>query len=186
MQMPLIKVVAPSTPYDVKGLLKSAIRDDNPVVFLNQLSLGGKRGEVPDEEYLIPLCEGEIKRSGSDVTVCCAGLMLHRVLDAAEQLESVGIDVEVIDLRTLSPWDEELVLQSVAKTRRFVAVDESYPTCGAASEWAAMVAERASGELRSPVRRVSSRPVPIPFSPVLEKAVIPSADQIVAAVRQTM
>ena len=186
MQMPLIKVVAPITPYDVKGLLKSAIRDDNPVVFLNQLSLGGRRGDVPDEEYLVPLCKGDIKRSGSDVTICCAGLMVHRALDAASRLESDGIDAEVIDLRTLSPWDEELVLKSVAKTRRFVAVDESYPTCGAASEWAATVAERASGELRAPVRRVSSRPVPIPFSPVLEKSVIPSTDRIASVVREVM
>lgn len=186
MHMPLIKVVAPSTPYDVKGLLKSAIRDDNPVVFLNQLSLGGKRGEVPDEEYLIPLSKGDIKRAGSDVTICCAGLMLHHALDAAKRLEAEGIDVEVIDLRTLSPWDEKLVLQSVAKTRRFVAVDESSPTCGAASEWAATVAEKAFGDLRSPVQRVSSKPVPIPFSPALEKAVIPSVDRIVAAVERTM
>lgn len=184
MHMPLIKVVMPSSPYDVKGLLKAAIRDDNPVVFLNHLSLGGQRGEVPDEEYVIPLGKGEIKRPGRDVTVCTAGLMVHHALKAAHTLADEGIEVEVIDLRTLSPWDEDLVIESVAKTGRFVAVDESYPTCGAAGEWAATVAEKAFRHLKAPVRRVSSKPVPIPFSPVLEKAVIPSVDAIVAVIRE--
>lgn len=186
MNMPLIKVVTPSTPYDVKGLLKAAIRDDNPVVFLNQLSLGGQRGEVPDEEYIIPLGQGDIKRVGSDVTICTAGLMVHHALKAAKVLEKEGIDAEVIDLRTVSPWDETLVLESVAKTGRFVAADESYPTCGATSEWAATVAEKAFNHLKAPVQRVSNKPVPIPFSPVLEKAVIPSVDDIVAAVKKVV
>ncbi|MCB0193738.1 MAG: alpha-ketoacid dehydrogenase subunit beta [Anaerolineae bacterium] len=186
MNMPLIKVVTPSTPYDVKGLLKAAIRDDNPVVFLNQLTLGGRRGEVPDEEYVIPLGQGDIKREGSDVTICTAGLMVHHSLKAAETLAKEGIEVEVVDLRTLSPWDETLVLESVAKTGRFVAVDESYPTCGAASEWAATVAEKAFSHLKAPVQRVTNKPVPMPASPLLEKAVIPSSDEIVAAVKKTL
>jgi pyruvate dehydrogenase E1 component beta subunit len=186
MNMPLIKVVLPSTPYDVKGLLKSAIRDDNPVVFLNSLSAGGRRGEVPDEEYTIPLGVGDIKRAGADVTICTAGAMVFRALDAAQALEQEGIQAEVIDLRTLSPWDESLVLASVAKTGRFVAVDESYPTCSAASEWAATVAEKAFHDLKAPVQRVNNKPVPMPFSPVLEKAVIPSAEDIVAAVKRTL
>jgi pyruvate dehydrogenase E1 component beta subunit len=186
MNIPLLKVVMPSNPYDAKGLLKSAIRDDNPVIFLNHLSLGGKKQELPDEEYLIPLGKGDLKRVGRDVTICTAGLMVDHSLKAAQRLESEGIDVEVIDLRTLSPWDEELVLESVAKTGRFVAVDESYPTCGAASEWAATVAEKAFGSLKAPVGRVTGKPVPIPFSPVLEKAVIPSIDEIVSAVKKTM
>ena len=184
MNMPLIKVVAPSTPYDVKGLLKSAIRDDNPVVFLNQLTLGGRKGEVPDEEYLIPLGKGDIKRAGKDVTICTIGLMVHHALTAAKTLEADGIDVEVIDLRTLSPWDEELVLESVAKTHRFVAVDEGFPTCGAASEWAATVAEKGFRDLHEPVQRVSNKPVPIPYNVALEKMVMPSPDDIVAAVRR--
>lgn len=184
MNMPLIKVVMPSTPYDVKGLLKAAIRDDNPVVFLNHLALGGQRGEVPDEEYIVPLGQAEIKRPGADVTICCAGLMVHHALKAAKTLETESIDAEVIDLRTLSPWDEATVLESVTKTGRFVAVDESYPTCGAASEWAATVAEKAFSALKAPVQRVSSKPVPIPFSPKLEKAVVPSVDEIIAAVRR--
>jgi pyruvate dehydrogenase E1 component beta subunit len=186
MNMPLIKVVMPSTPYDVKGLLKAAIRDDNPVVFLNHLSLGGQRGEVPDEEYVIPLGVADIKRPGKDVTICAAGLMVQHAIKAAKALEAEGIDAEVIDLRTLSPWDETLVLESVARTGRFVAVDESYPTCGAADTWAATVAEHAFASLKAPVRRVSSKPVPIPFSPALEKAVIPSVEEIVAAARKTV
>jgi acetoin:2,6-dichlorophenolindophenol oxidoreductase subunit beta len=185
MNIPLIKVVMPSNPYDAKGLLKSAIRDDNPVIFLNHLSLGGKKGEIPDEEYLIPLGKGDIKRAGSDVTICSAGFMVDQSLKAAQKLETEGINVEVIDLRTLSPWDEDLVLDSVAKTGHFVAVDDSYPTCGAASEWAATVAEKAFGYLKAPVMRVSDKPVPIPFSPVLEKAVIPSVEDIILAVKKT-
>jgi pyruvate dehydrogenase E1 component beta subunit len=186
MNMPLIKVVLPSTPYDVKGLLKAAIRDNNPVVFLNSLALGGKRGEVPDEEYTIPLGSADVKRAGKDVTICTAGLMVYHSLDAAEKLAQEGIDVEVIDLRTLKPWDEAMVLESVAKTGRFVAVDESYPTCSAGSEWAATVAEKGFSDLKAPVQRVNNKPVPMPFSPVLEKAVIPSADDIIAAVKRTL
>lgn len=186
MNMPLIKVVMPSSPYDVKGLLKSAIRDDNPVLFLNHLALGGQRGEVPSEEYTIPIGQGEIKRAGRDLTVACVGLMVHHALKAAKQLEADGIDLEVIDLRTLKPWDEALVLESVHKTGRFLAVDESYPTCGAASEWAATVAEKAFSDLKSAPRRLSSKPVPVPFSPKLEKTVIPSSDEIVTLVREML
>jgi acetoin:2,6-dichlorophenolindophenol oxidoreductase subunit beta len=186
MNMPLIKVIFPSTPYDVKGLLKAAIRDENPVVFLNSLSLGGARGEVPDEDYLIPLGVGDIKRAGKDVTICTAGAMVAKCLQAANKLAEEGIEVEVVDLRTLSPWDETMVLESVAKTGRFVAVDESYPTCGAASEWAATVAEKAFHHLKAPVQRVTNKPVPMPFSPRLEQAVVPSADEIIAAVKKTL
>ncbi len=186
MNMPLIKVVLPSTPYDVKGLLSAAIRDDNPVVFLNPLSLGGQRGEVPDEAYTIPLGEAAIRRAGEDVTICTAGAMTRRCLDATRKLAQEGIDCEVIDLRTLKPWDETCVLRSVRKTGRFVAVDESFPVCGAASEWAATVAEKAFHHLRAPVQRVSNLDVPLPFSPVLEKAVLPSADAIIEAVRRCL
>lgn len=186
MHMPLIKVVLPSTPYDVKGLLKSAIRDDNPVVFLNSLSLGGARGEVPDEEYTIPLGVADVKREGSDVTICTAGAMVPKALKAAKQLSEEGIEIEVVDLRTLSPWDKDAVLASVAKTGRFVAVDEAYETCGAASEWCATVAQYGFSSLKAPVQRVTNKPVPMPFSPKLEKAVVPSEDDIIAAVKKTM
>ena len=184
--VPGLKVVAPYDAADAKGLLKAAIRDDNPVVFFNHLALGGQRGEVPDEEYTIPLGKGEIKRAGTDVTICAAGLMVHRALDAAKILEKENISVEVVDLRTLKPWDETLVLESVAKTGRFVAVDESYPICGAASEWAATVAEKGFHDLKAPVQRLSNKHLPMPFSPTLEKQIIPSVEEIVATVRRVL
>lgn len=186
MNVPMLKVVLPSNPYDAKGLLKSAIRDDNPVIFLNPLSLTGMRAEVPDEEYLVPLGKGEVRRDGSDVTVCAVGAMVPAALKAADQLALDGIAVEVIDLRTLKPWDEALLLESVTKTGRFVAVDESKPVCGAASEWTATIAEKAFRDLKAPPVRVSGKDVPSPFSPALERATIPSVDDIVAAVRQVM
>jgi len=186
MNMPQIKVILPSSPYDGKGLLKSAIRDDNPVLFLHSLSLGGKRSEVPTEEYLIPIGLADVKRAGSDVTICAAGPAVHTALAAAKTLASAGVDAEVIDLRSLSPWDKGAVLESVAKTGRFVAVDESFPTCSAASEWAATVAEEAFHQLKAPVQRVTNKDVPMPFSPVLEKAALPSADDVIAAVQRTL
>jgi len=186
MNMPQIKVILPSTPYDGKGLLKSAIRDDNPVLFLHSLALGGKRGDVPAEEYLIPIGLADIKRAGRDVTICSAGPTVQTALDAAKILEGEGVDAEVIDLRSLSPWDKGTVLASVAKTGRFVAVDESFPTCSAASEWCATVAEEAFHQLRAPVQRVTNKDVPMPFSPVLEQAALPSAADVIAAVRETL
>lgn len=186
MNVPMLKVVLPSNPYDAKGLLKSAIRDDNPVIFLSPLSLTGMRDEVPDEEYLVPLGKGTIRRAGRDVTVCAAGAMVQAALKAADLLARDGIAIEVIDLRTLKPWDEPLVLESVAKTGRFVAVDESKPVCGAAGEWTAVIAEKAFYDLKAPPVRVSGKDVPSPFSPVLERAVVPSPEDIVAAVRQAM
>jgi acetoin:2,6-dichlorophenolindophenol oxidoreductase subunit beta len=186
MNVPLLKVVLPSTPYDAKGLLKSAIRDDNPVIFLSPLSLTGQRGEVPDEEYTLPLGKGDIKRTGTDVTICSAGVTVQTALKAAELLAAEGISCEVVDLRTLKPWDEDMVLHSVRKTGRFVAVDESKPICGAASEWAATVAEKAFDALKAPVQRVSGKDVASPFSPVLEKATLPAVGEVVAAVRRTL
>jgi len=186
MYLPLIKVVMPSTPYDVKGLLKAAIRDDNPVIFFNHLSLGGQRGEVPDDDYIIPLSKADIKRSGRDVTIVAAGLMVHHALKAATELAADGVEAEVVDLRTLKPWDEETVLASVARTGRCVVVDESYPVCGGASEWAACISEKAFHHLKAPVQRVSSAHVPIPFSPALEKMVIPQPADIVSAVHNVM
>ncbi|MFZ4850200.1 MAG: alpha-ketoacid dehydrogenase subunit beta [Caldilinea sp.] len=186
MNLPLIKVVMPSTPYDVKGLLKAAIRDDNPVVFLNHLSLGSQRGEVPDEAYTLPLGKAEIKRAGRDLTVVAAGLMVHHALKAAAELAESGIEAEVVDLRTLKPWDEETVLASVERTGRCICVDESYPVCGGASEWAACISEKAFYALKAPVQRISNAHVPIPFSPTLEKMVIPQPAAIVAAAHRVM
>ncbi|MCY3906517.1 MAG: alpha-ketoacid dehydrogenase subunit beta [Anaerolineaceae bacterium] len=186
MNMPLIKVVLPSTPYDVKGLLISAIRDDNPVLFLSPITLGSQRGEVPDEAYTIPLAKAAIRREGGDVTICTAGAMTLRCLEVARTMAREGIECEVIDLRTLKPWDEACVLRSVRKTGRFVAVDESFPVCGAASEWAATVAEKAFPHLRAPVQRVSNLDVPLPYSPVLEKAAVPTTERILDALRRCM
>ncbi len=186
MNMPQIKVILPSTPYDGKGLLKSAIRDDNPVLFLHSLALGGKRGDVPADEYLIPIGAADIKRAGNDVTICAVGPTVYTALSAAKTLAARGVEAEVIDLRSLSPWDKATVLESVAKTGRFVAVDESFPVCSAASEWCATVAEAAFHHLRAPVQRVANKDVPMPFSPVLEKAVLPSVADVIEAVNKTL
>ncbi len=186
MNMPQIKVILPSTPYDGKGLLKSAIRDDNPVLFLHSLALGGKRGDVPADEYLIPIGSADIKRAGNDVTICAVGPTVYTALSAAKTLAARGVEAEVIDLRSLSPWDKATVLESVAKTGRFVAVDESFPVCSAASEWCATVAEAAFHHLRAPVQRVANKDVLMPFSPVLEKAVLPSVADVIEAVNKTL
>ena len=186
MNVPLLKVVMPSNAADAKGLLKAAIRDDNPVIFLSPLSLTGSRADIPDGDHIVPLGTGEIKRSGRDVTICAAGSMVPKSLQAAEILAKDGIEVEVIDPRTLKPWDEEMVLESVARTGRFVAVDESKPICGAASEWAATVAEKAFSFLKAAPQRVSGKDVASPFSPILESTVIPSVDEVVAAVKRVM
>ena len=186
MNMPQIKVILPSTPYDGKGLLKSAIRDDNPVLFLHSLALGGKRGDVPADEYLIPIGAADIKRAGNDVTICAVGPTVYTALSAAKTLAARGVEAEVIDLRSLSPWDKATVLESVAKTGRFVAVDESFPVCSAASEWCATVAEAAFHHLRAPVQRVANKDVPMPFSPILEKAVLPSVADVIEAVNKTL
>jgi len=186
MNVPLLKVVLPSNAADAKGLLKAAIRDDNPVIFLSPLSLTGSRSDVPDGDHIVPLGKGEIKRGGRDVTICAAGSMVPKSLQAAELLAKDGIEVEVIDPRTLKPWDEALVLESVVRTGRFVAVDESKPICGAASEWAATVSEKAFSFLKAAPQRVSGKDVASPFSPVLESSVIPSVEEVVAAVRRVM
>jgi pyruvate dehydrogenase E1 component beta subunit len=184
MHAPGLKVVVPSTPYDAKGLLKAAIRDDNPVVFLEHGALGGTRGPVPEEEYVLPLGVGDVKRQGDDVTVVAIGLMVPRALRAAEQLAQDGIECDVIDPRTLYPLDRELIRRSVRKTGRLVAVDEANYTCGAAAEVLASALEDSGVTWRGPARRVTVPDVPIPFSPPLERAVIPDEQQIIGAVRE--
>ena len=184
MHFPGLKVAMPSTAEDAAGLLRTAIRDDNPVVFFNHTSIGGMKGEVPDEEYLIPLGKGDIKKEGKDITLCAVGIMVNHCLKAAAQLEKEGISAEVVDLRTLKPWDKELVLESVKKTGRFLAVDESYKTCGAGAEWVATVAEEAFSDLKCPASRLSGEEIPIPFSPVLQQLAVPNKDTIAAKVRE--
>ena len=186
MHVPGLKIVAPSTPYDAKGLLKTAVRDDNPVLFFEASNLGGIRGPVPEEEYTIPFGVADIKREGTDVTVVAISRMVPDALVAAEALAADGISVEVVDPRTLVPLDKETILSSVMKTGRLVVADEAQPTCGASAEIAALVVEDedAFGSLDAPIQRVARKPVPIPFSPPMERFVTPGAKDVEAAVRK--
>lgn len=182
-QVPGLKVVMPSGAYDAKGLLIEAIRDDDPVIFLEHKTLYDRDEEVPDEPYTIPFGEANVLRDGDDVTIIAFSAMVHKALAAAKTLERDGIDVEVIDPRTTSPLDEETILESVSRTGRLVVVDEVPARCSLASEIAAVVAEKAFGDLKAPVRRVTAPHTPVPFAPSLEDAYIPSAERIEAAVR---
>lgn len=184
--IPGLKVVLPGSPRDAKGLLKSAIRDNNPVIFLEHKKLYDIKGEVPTEEYLIPLGEADVKRNGTDVTIVTYSLMVNKALAAAEQLATQGISVEVVDLRTVSPIDEAAILASVEKTQRLVIVQETWRRCSIGAEVAAIVAENALDYLDAPVIRVTARDVPIPFSPVLENYVLPSEADIVAAAQRVV
>jgi pyruvate/2-oxoglutarate/acetoin dehydrogenase E1 component len=179
-----LKVVLPSTPHDAKGLLKSAIRDNNPVIFFEHKQLYEVEGHVPEEDYTIPLGQADVKREGSDVTLVTYSYMVTKSLAAAEQLAREGIDVEVVDLRTVDPIDEETILASIRKTHRLVVVQETWPKCSVSSEIAAIAAEKALDYLDEPVLRVTAREVPTPFAPVLEEYVLPSEEKIIAAVRQ--
>jgi len=181
-----LKVVMPTTPYDAKGLLKSAIRDDNPVVYLQTAGRGGDSGEVPDGDYVVDLGRAAVRRGGAAATVVAMGGMLKPALRAADELAARGIDVEVIDPLTLVPLDEEAIIASVAKTGRLVVVDEARLTCSAASEISALVAEHAFHSLKSPIQRVTVPNIALPFSPALEKVLIPDAARIAAAVERTL
>lgn len=191
--IPGLKIVSPATPYDAKGLFKSAVRDDNPVLFCVHKHLYGSKGRplaqsslsighVPEEEYLIPLGVADVKRAGNDVTVVSNSLMLHRAMNVADALSADGISVEIIDLRSLVPLDIDTVLESVKKTSRLVIVEESNERGGWGAQVAADVAGHAIGYLDAPIRRVASSDVPIPFAPVLEAAVIPDEARIRAAI----
>jgi acetoin:2,6-dichlorophenolindophenol oxidoreductase subunit beta len=195
--IPGIKIVTPATPYDAKGLFKSAIRDDNPVLFCVHKHLYGSKGRklvessistgiVPEDEYVIPLGQADIKRSGTDVTVVANSLMLHRAMNAAEALQKDGISVEVVDPRCLVPFDMDTVYASVRKTGRLVIVEESAERGGWGAQVAADVAGHALGYLDAPIRRVATPNVPIPFAPKLENAVIPDEARIRAAILNVM
>jgi pyruvate dehydrogenase E1 component beta subunit len=181
--VPGLKVIVPSTPYDAKGLLISAIRDDNPKIFFEHKKLYGIKGPVPEEPYTIPLGKADVKKQGKDVTVVAVAWMVHEALRAAENLEKEGISVEVIDPRTLVPLDKETILNSVKKTGRLVIADEDYDRCGFASWVASIVADEAFGYLKAPIKRVTTPNVPIPFSPPLEDEVLPNAAKIENAIR---
>lgn len=203
MHTPGLKVVMPSTPYDAKGLLKTALRDDNPVMFFEHkllyggTSSGGKAltavdglGDdfkpAPDEDYTIPFGIAEVRKQGKDVTIVATSMMVHRSIDAARKLAEEGIDVEVIDLRTLVPLDEEAIIASVAKTGRLVIASEDVNMCGVGAEIAAMAAEKAVYYLDAPIRRVGVPNSPIPFAPVCENEVIPNEDKIIEAVKSIL
>ena len=183
---PGLKVVAPSTPYDAKGLLKSAVRDDNPVVFLeHKKTYRLVRGEVPDEEYTLPIGVADVKRPGRDLTIVSYGLTVHYCLEAAEQAAADGIDTEVVDLRTLSPLDTAMVLESVKKTGKLLIVHEDNITGGVGAEIAALAADQAFDYLDGPVSRVCGPDVPtMPFAQTLEDAYMPSPESILAALRK--
>ena len=181
-----LKIVSPSTPYDCKGLLKSAVREDNPVVFLTHKVLGSITGQVPDGEYIVPIGKAEVKREGDRVTVVASALMLHRALAVAKTLEEKGISVEVIDPRTIIPIDKQTIIQSVKKTGRLVVMDEEPVTGSWASEVAAIVAEEAFDYLDAPIRRVCAPDTPIPFSPVLERYWMPSEEALIKTIREIL
>ncbi len=186
MHVPGLKVVLPSTPADAKGLLKSSIRADNPGLFIEHKQLYKVKGEVPENEYLIPLGKADVKRPGKDVTLVTYSYMVYRSLAAAKELEKEGIDVAVIDLRTLNPLDKEAILNSVRQTHRLVIVEEDCKTGGVGAEIAAIVAEEAIDFLDAPVKRVATLDTPIPCSPPLENFVIPTEKRILSAAREIM
>ena len=184
--IPGLKVVCPSTPYDTKGLLAASIRDNDPVIFCEHKAMYDMSGEVPEGSYTIPLGEAEVVREGSDCTIVAYGLMVHRALEAADALSTESISCEVVDLRTLSPLDLDTVLESVESTGRLVCVDEATPRCNIAADVSAQVAQRAFSSLRAGIEMVTAPHTPVPFSPVLEDAYIPSAAKVASAVRRTM
>ena len=182
---PGLKVVMPSTPADAKGLLKSAVRDDNPVIFIEQERMYGNRGEVPEEDdFTIPLGVAEVKREGTDATIVARSLMVPLALKAAEELEKQGVSCEVIDPRTIRPLDIDTIIESVRKTNRVVVTEESHPFCGVGAEISAQIMERAFDYLDAPVRRLSGVDAPMPYAKNFENLAIPHVQRIIAAVRE--
>lgn len=182
--VPGLLVVMPSTPYDAKGLLKTAIRDDNPVMFIEHKLLYTEEGEIPEEEYTIPFGVADIKREGEDLTIVATSRMVLHTLAAAEELADEGIEAEVIDPRTLMPLDKETILDSVRKTNRLLIAHEAVGRGGFGAEIAALAAREAFDYLDAPIERVAAAPVPVPFAPVMEKFVIPDKDDIIESARR--
>ena len=181
--VPGLKVAAPSNPYDAKGLLISAIRDDDPVIFAEHKMLYDVTGDVPEESYAIPFGEANVVREGGDVTIVAFGRMVNMAMEAAEELASSGTEVEVIDPRTTSPLDTDTILESVENTGRLVVVDEANPRCSLACDVAGLVAQEAFGALRAPIQQVTGPHTPVPFAGSLEDLFIPDAARVVAAVK---
>src|SRR5580692_11814832 len=183
-----LKMFLPSTPHDMKGLLKTAIRDNNPVISFESSRLMARKGPVPEEDYTIPFGKADIKREGEDVTVVALAWLVHEALAAADELALEGISVEVVDPRTLVPLDKDTIRQSVQKTGRLVVADEAGPTAGFSAEVAAVATEDAEtfARLKAPVKRVCALQVPIPYSPVLENHVFPNRNRIIAGIREVL
>ena len=181
--VPGLKVVVPSTPYDAKGLLKSAIRDDNPVVFFEDKMMYQLKGPVPAEEYTIPLGAADIKRAGNDITLVATSSMVHVALMAAAALAGDGIDAEVIDVRTTAPLDTDMLVQSAKKTSRAIVIDEGYESYGVTAEIASVIADGAFYYLDAPVKRMGAMNVPVPFSPVLEDQTVPTPEKVAKLAR---
>jgi len=184
--IPGLKVILPSTPYDAKGLLKAAIRDDNPVIFLEHKFLYAFRGMVPEGDYVLPIGVAEVKREGKDVTVVASGAQVWQAMLAAKILEQDGMSVEVVDVRTISPLDEETIGRSARKTGRVVLAAEACRSYGPTGEWSMVVMEQAFEYLKAPITRVTGRNSPIPFADSIEKGVWPETDDVVKAVRDVM
>jgi len=182
-QAPGLKIIVPCTPYDVKGMLKSAFRDGNPILFFEDGTLSSLRGDVPEESYSVPIGVADVKRAGADITIVALAAAVHHSLAAAEALKKEGISAEVVDIRSVVPLDRQTILQSVMKTGRLIVADPAPGTCSVASEVAATVVESAFNYLRGPVIRLTAPDVPVPFSPELERSMYPSAERIVAAAR---
>jgi len=184
MHIPGIKVVMPATPYDAKGLLKQAILDNNPVVYIEHKMLYGTKGEIPEEDYLVPIGEADVKRKGKDITLISYSRMLLQTLDAAKELEKEGIDAEVVDLPTLLPLDIKTISDSVKKTRKVLIVEEDCKTAGAGAEIGMQIMESCFDYLDAPVTRLAGEDVPMPKSPVLENLAIPNKDRIIKKVKE--
>jgi len=183
---PGLKVIVPSNPYDAKGLLKAAIRDDDPVIFMESEQMYGDKGEVPDGEYILPIGVADIKREGSDVTIVSFGKIIKEAYAAAESLEKEGISCEIIDLRTVRPMDHDAILTSVKKTNRLVILEEAWPFGSVASEICYQVQEQAFDYLDAPIQRITTADTPAPYSPVLLQEWLPNADDVVKAVKAVM
>ncbi|MFN5921468.1 MAG: pyruvate dehydrogenase complex E1 component subunit beta [Bacteroidota bacterium] len=183
---PGLKVVVPSNPYDAKGLLKTAIRDDDPVIFMESEQMYGDKGEVPEEEYLIPIGKADIKKEGSDVTLVSFGKIMKVALAAADELAKEGISAEVVDLRTVRPIDYDTVIESVKKTNRLVVIEEAWPLASISSEIAYMVQKNAFDYLDAPVRRITTQDTPLGYAPTFVQEFLPNTARVIKAVKEVM
>jgi pyruvate dehydrogenase E1 component beta subunit len=186
MHVPGLKLAIPSTPLDAKGLLKTAIRDDNPVAFFHSYALHKMGGFIPEEEYTIPFGQGAVVRQGEDLTIVATGFFVHKAITVAEQLEKEGYSVEVVDPKTLIPLDKKIILDSVRKTRRLIVVDQAHLTCGVASEIAAIVAEEGFSYLKAPIKRVAALDIPLAASRSLRNYLEPSEKEIIKAAKEIL